>query len=203
MHSLTIQSNTPSKHVRAILFDLVGVLVFLKDGYIPKTKNERNAADIENLFNHVDDGKLIADIKSTFHLRDEEIAAALPCIPAKFEIYNKLWKILPDLKHKFKLGIINNGNALALKYWHQRFNFSEFDIFINSAQVTLMKPNPEIFALACKKLHVSPDECLFMDDSLQNIESASTMDMSTIWWNSGNGREKNLKSFTDFLSLHS
>lgn len=201
MNSINAQQNNLSKHVRAILFDLVGVLVFVRNGYKPKTENERNAAKIEKLFNHVNDRKLIVEIKSHFNLRDDEISAALPCIPGKFDMYNELWETIPSLKRKFKLGIINNGNSLALKFWRQRFNFSAFDVFVNSGQVKLMKPDPDIFRLTCNKLHVSPEECLFMDDSLQNIKAARNMGMNTIWWNPEKGRKAHLKSFIDFLSL--
>ena len=109
--------------------------------------------------------------------------------------------MIPDLRKKFRLGIINNGNSLALPYWKQKFDFSAFDVFVNSAQVKLKKPDSMIYLLACKKLSVSPAECLFMDDSQENIESARRLGMRVVWWNTRNGMEKNLKTFRDILSV--
>ena len=65
--------------IKAILFDMVGVLVFKKDGYSPKTPNEVNAQNIENLFNHLDDEKLFQDIKEKLKLSDEEVESKTKC----------------------------------------------------------------------------------------------------------------------------
>lgn len=169
--------------IKAILFDLVGVLVFKKNSYLPNSPNEINAQNIENLFNQLDDKKLIEDVKEKLKLNDEQIEKAIPLIPAKYEKFTELWKILPKLKQKYKLAVINNGNAVALKYWKEKFDFSIFDLYVNSAEEGIKKPDPKIFLLACEKLKFKPEECLFMDDSLENVESAKKLGMKTIWWN--------------------
>ena len=169
--------------IKAILFDMVGVLIFKKVGYIVKTKEEINAENIERLFNHLDDQKLISDIKIKLNLSDSERENACRFIPEKYERFEKLWTFLPKLKEKYKLAVINNGNSVALRYWKEKFDFNIFDLFINSAVEGIKKPNPKIFLLACKKLNVEPNECLFMDDSSENIESAKNLGMKTIWWN--------------------
>jgi HAD superfamily hydrolase (TIGR01509 family) len=81
------------------------------------------------------------------------------------------------------LAIINNGNTIALKYWKEQFDFSIFDLYINSAKVGIKKPDPKIFLVTCRKLVVKPNECLFMDDSLENIKAAKKLGMQVIWWN--------------------
>lgn len=169
--------------IKAILFDMVGVLVFKKDGYTPKTPDEINTQNIENLFNHLDDKKLISDIKEKLKLSDEEIERAVRLIPEKYEKFEDLWKLLPELKNKYKLAVINNGNSIAHKYWKEKFNFKDFDLFLNSAEEGIKKPDAKIFLLACKRLKVKPEECLMMDDNLENIESARKLGMGTIWWN--------------------
>ncbi len=184
---------------RAILFDMVGVLVFKKDGYSPKTPDEVNAQSIENLFNHLDDEKLFQDIKEKLKLSVEEVEGAIPLIPAKFEKFTKLWNLLPELKKKYRLAIINNGNSIALKYWKEKFDFSIFDLFINSAKVGIKKPDPKIFLLSCEKLKVKPEKCLFMDDSLENIEAAKVLGMKTIWWNKEVGRENAFNKFKKII----
>ena len=187
--------------LKAILFDMVGVLVFKKDGYTPKTLDEINTRNIENLFNHLDDKELISDIKEKLKLSDEEIGRAVRLIPEKYEKFEDLWKLLPELKNKYKLAVINNGNAIAKKYWNEKFDFSIFDIFINSAEEGIRKPDPKIFLLACEKLNVKPEECLFIDDSLENIEAAKNLGMKTIWWNKENHRDDTLKEFTKLINL--
>lgn len=196
-----MKSKITERHpIKAILFDMVGVLLFAKKGYIPKTKAEINASSIEKLYNHTDDKKLLEDIKTNLDLSKTDLKKALEHIPQKFEMYGKIWKILPGLRKDYRMAVINNGNALAMKYWNKSFDFSIFDLFINSAQVGIKKPDPGIFLLTCKELKVSPKECIFMDDSLENIQSAQKLGMTTIWWNKEQTKEENLREFLKVIN---
>ncbi len=190
-----MQLNENNK-IKAILFDMVGVLLVKKKNYTPKTKNELNARRIEKLYNHVDDEKLLSEVRSKLNLTKEEINKALPFIPEKFEEYDKLWKLLPKLKKKYKLAVINNGNNIARKYWMKKFDFSIFDAFIVSAEVGVKKPNPEIYLITCKKLEVKPENCLFTDDVKENTIAAKKLGMKVFWWKKS---EKN-KSFNKLLN---
>jgi len=190
-----------STMLKAILFDMVGVLVFKKKNYVAKTKEEIDAENMEKLFNHLDDKKLISGIKENLKLSDEEIDKAVRLIPEKYEKFEDLWKLLPELKNKYKLAVINNGNAIAKKYWKEKFDFGIFDIFINSAEEGVKKPDPKIFLLACEKLNVKPEECLFMDDAPESIESAKSLGMKTIWWNKEVGRTDMLNKLTSSYGL--
>jgi len=183
------------KQIKAIIFDMVGVLLFVKKNYSPLSQDEINASNIESLYNHTDDKKLLADIKDKLNLDEIELENALKCIPKKFEKFEALWKILPDLKKKYDLAVINNGNALAMKYWRQDFDFSIFNFFVNSAEEGVKKPDPRIYLLTCQKLGVDPQNCLFMDDALENVTPAKTLGMTTLWWDKNNSREENLAQF--------
>lgn len=185
--------------IKAIIFDLVGVLAFQKKDHVPSGKDEINAFCIERLFNHIDDQKLIADIKSQLNLTNVEIDKALPYIPSRFELFSPLWNLLPKLKEKYRLAIVNNGNAIALNHWKSKFDFSPFELFINSGEEGIRKPDPEIFLLTCRKLGVKPEECLFMDDTWENIESAQKLGMKTIWWEKEKGLRYNFQQLLGYL----
>lgn len=184
--------------IKAILFDMIGVLLFKKNDYNPKTSAQINAEKIERLYNHIDDRKLLQDIKDKLKLTDSEIKEALPCIPGKYEKFTPLWNMLPDLKKRYSLAIINNGNALAKNYWDKRFDYSVFDLFVNSAIIGIRKPSPQIYLFACQKLNVKPQECLFMDNKEEYIKTAKTLGMKTIWWKPSEVKE----SFRIFQSTY-
>ncbi|MGI5826088.1 MAG: HAD-IA family hydrolase [Patescibacteria group bacterium] len=185
----------PKEKFEAILFDMVGVLIFKRSGYQVFTADEINADKIEKLYNHVDDKKLLLDINQNMYLGEKELERALYCIPAKYEKFPEIWELLPKLKESYKMAVINNGNALAKKYWDERFNFSIFDTFVNSAIEGVRKPGPEIYLITCKRLGKRPEDCLFMDDSLENVEVANELGMKTIWWNKEEGRDNALDRF--------
>lgn len=185
--------------IKAILFDMVGVLLFKKKGYIPKTKEEFNAEKIEKLYNNVDDKKLLVDIKNKLGLSNEEISEALACIPEKYEKFEELWNLLPDLKQRYKLAVINNGNSLAEKYWRKNFDFSIFNEFIVSAKLGIKKPDPRIYLITCKKLKVKPENCLFLDDLKENITMARKLKIRTMWWKT-KVKKDNLNKFISLLA---
>ncbi|XOB42363.1 MAG: HAD-IA family hydrolase [Candidatus Nealsonbacteria bacterium] len=185
-------------NIQAIIFDMVGVLLFKKINYTPKIKKQINAEKIEKLYNHLDDKKLLLDLKEKAGLTTKEINEALPYIPQKYEKFKELWDLLLILKKNYKLAVINNGNNLAEKYWKKKFDFSIFDAFVVSAKEKVKKPNPKIYLITCKKLNVKPRNCLFMDDSKENIITAKRLKMKTILWDKSKKKE-NLKKFISFI----
>tara|TARA_A100000164_G_scaffold164800_1_gene146211 strand:+ start:101 stop:763 length:663 start_codon:yes stop_codon:yes gene_type:complete len=55
-----------------------------------------------------------------------------------------------------------------------------FDDVIESSIEGIRKPNPEIYKLACRRLSVEPDKCLFIDDLGINLKPAKEMGMRTV-----------------------
>ena len=55
-----------------------------------------------------------------------------------------------------------------------------FDDVIESSLEGIRKPNPEIYKLACRRLLVEPEQCLFIDDLGINLKPAKEMGMRTI-----------------------
>ena len=55
-----------------------------------------------------------------------------------------------------------------------------FDVFIESFEVGMRKPDPAIYELCCEKLAVQPSECIFLDDLGQNLKSAKQLGIHTI-----------------------
>ena len=51
---------------------------------------------------------------------------------------------------------------------------------VYSYQEKLIKPDPEIFKILLNKYNLKANECLFIDDKLENIESAKTLGFHVI-----------------------
>ncbi len=56
----------------------------------------------------------------------------------------------------------------------------EFDCFIESFRVGMHKPEPRIYELVCRRLHVPPAAAIFLDDLGGNLKPARAMGMTTI-----------------------
>ena len=55
-----------------------------------------------------------------------------------------------------------------------------FDNVIESSVEGIRKPNPEIYKLACQRISVEPEKCLFIDDLGVNLKPARELGMKTI-----------------------
>jgi glucose-1-phosphatase len=88
------------------------------------------------------------------------------------ELYNFIRKLKPRLK----TGLLSNAFSDARKETDERFHFLDvFDVLVYSAEVHLAKPAPEIYKLALDWLGVQPQEAIFVDDFLANVEAANAL----------------------------
>ena len=180
--------------IDAILFDMMGVLLFQKNYYQPDPLVD----EIDTLIGSVtDDNVFKQETLKKFRLNDNDFDKILTKIVDKYEPFQRLWDLLLELKKYYKLAILNNGTALTLPQFDQRLNFKKyFDLFISSAKEGKKKPDSEIYETAAKRLRVEPNKCLFMDDSEENIEGAKRAGMQTILWPN---KEDGFKKFIELI----
>jgi len=57
----------------------------------------------------------------------------------------------------------------------------------------MIKPEPEIFHYLLERIPEAAEECLFIDDSLQNIEAAQELGFQTVHFKSAQKLEEKLK----------
>jgi HAD superfamily hydrolase (TIGR01549 family) len=182
------------KNIKVIIFDFIGVLGFKRQDYIANNIVDGVDALAGGVTNDFDFKK---EVQEKFNLTDGEFESVLEKIADKYEPNLDLWKLLPEIKNKFKsVVIINNGTTLTLPYFNKKFNFQEFDDFICSAAVGISKPDSEIFRLCISKLGVEFENCLFMDDNLENVDAAEKLGMEVIFWKD---RGQGMRDFLKFM----
>lgn len=57
---------------------------------------------------------------------------------------------------------------------------TRFEHVIESSEVGVRKPQPEIYTMACDKLDMAPQDCVFLDDLGINLKPARAMGMGTV-----------------------
>jgi len=55
-----------------------------------------------------------------------------------------------------------------------------FDVIVTADDVTLGKPDPEVYLLAAARMRVAPERCLVFEDSLVGVEAARSAGMRAI-----------------------
>lgn len=59
-----------------------------------------------------------------------------------------------------------------------------FDAVVGSADVKRSKPDPEVFIVAARKLHMKPAECVVVEDSIPGTEAACRAGMKVVCFDS-------------------
>jgi HAD superfamily hydrolase (TIGR01549 family) len=89
--------------------------------------------------------------------------------------------VLLDLSRKYRLWIISNTNRMHFDYIRRHYGFlTYFHGLILSYEVGAAKPDPAIFKLALERAGIKPDEALFVDDQLANVEAARGIGIDAI-----------------------
>lgn len=99
-------------------------------------------------------------------------------------IDHEILNFLRSIKPKYKTGLISNAWS-GLRDYIVREKFDDaFHHMIISAEVGVVKPSAKIYHIALEQLRVSPNEAVFVDDVLENIEACEKIGMKGILFTS-------------------
>jgi len=83
--------------------------------------------------------------------------------------FPETFKILNELKKKYKLGLISNTFYQSFEGLEEKFKINEiFDVILRSYETKILKPDLRVFEIMIKKLRVSKDEALMVGDTLKD-----------------------------------
>lgn len=167
------------KRVKAILFDLDGVLIdsfhfwfYLFNDTLKHFGHNRislktfrrhwgksTQEDIENFMPE----RKIKEIRSYFFSNMH-----------KFTKYIKVNKearpVLEILKSKYKLGCVSNSHKKILRWQIHKSGLKKyFQVIVSADDVERPKPAPDMLLKALKKLKVQPDETIFVGDTKTDL----------------------------------
>ena len=163
--------------IKVIAFDLVGVLVREKDLNLSVEEDK-----IERLFGpNISDADFLSKAKKV--INDDKLAMALAknVIDKIYEIRER--NLLRELKKEYpNINIIIATNHISYIKEFIKRNFEEeyLDSLFISADLNRIKPNSDFYEVLLKDMKVKPEELLFLDDSLENIEGAIELGINTI-----------------------
>jgi 2-haloacid dehalogenase len=105
--------------------------------------------------------------------------------------------ILKRLKQAgYPLYGLSNWSSETFPTMRERHDFFDlFDDMVISGYVGHIKPEPEIFHILLEKIGKPAEECLFIDDSLRNIQQAQKLGFATILFQSPQQLESSLRDF--------
>lgn len=91
-------------------------------------------------------------------------------------------QVLAELKKKYQLAILSNMPKEWADTLSNKFHFKEyFETTIYSADYGTKKPDKELYEILLKKYpNIKPEEMTFVDDKLENLETAKQLGIQTI-----------------------
>ena len=176
-------------NIKVAIFDLGNVLVFFN---FPKMiaqlahctgLTHRHVAEFlvqRGLRDQYETGSLSNDEligqfrqEATKNFSDQEFLFAASDI---FNPNESCYPILQALKKKgVKLLALSNMNRAHFEFLKKTYSFLElFDATILSYVVGMAKPNPKIFQEAIREAGCAPQECFYVDDTIEHIDAAKT-----------------------------
>jgi putative hydrolase of the HAD superfamily len=107
----------------------------------------------------------------------------LQAIHAHNRLDSRVLNAVRRIREGRKVALLTNafvGHDAQVRAIHGIDISQEFDLYINSAEVGLRKPDPAIYQLALERLEASADRALYIDDGLRNTDGAGALGMHTI-----------------------
>lgn len=190
------------QNIKAIVFDLGGVLLNLDFKKVSDAFKALEMEKFDELYSHSKADLLFEDLEinkmseevfceslkryTDKPITNEDVINAWNAILLDFRIESLA--ALKRLRKKYKLFLLSNTNSIHYTQFSKIFETtmdeksfnSLFDKAYYSHEIGLRKPDAEAFEYVLNENNLKPEETLFIDDSIQNIEGAKRVGMLTI-----------------------
>lgn len=115
-------------------------------------------------------------------------------------LYADTINIISSLASQYDIYLLSNTNSIHFEYFSKECNelFSYFKKLYLSYELKMRKPNKEIFKFVMDDLNKEPQSIVFIDDLIENINSAQSCGMNVFHINN----EKKLSDFLHTVSTY-
>jgi len=185
--------------IQAILWDIGGVLERTED-LTPRQKvAERLGIEVPDLthllFGHTDNfrvqlGEITPEehwenVRGQLGLSESDMLAVRQAFFAGDRLDMDLVDDIRKLKHEYCTAVLSNYMAVLRDRIIDEWDIGDaFNYLVISSEIGLMKPHPEIYQFALETIGFEPEETVFIDDSIENVEGAQAVDIHGILFTS-------------------
>lgn len=198
--------------IRAVIFDLGGVLVRTEDRQPRARLAERLGISYDQLSSVIFDsdsarqatlGQLSTDahweaVLRALNLTEQEFGLARQDFWGGDSLDVELVDYIRSLRPRYQTALLSNAWDNLRQVLDQHWDILDaFDQVIISAEVGLAKPDRRIYQLAVEQLGVAAEEAVFVDDYPANLEGARAAGLMTIHFHS---REQTVSELEKLLA---
>lgn len=120
---------------------------------------------------------------AAFDLDDDALAALMNEAWSEYvgSLNHELAEYFERLRPRYKTGIVSNSFVGAREREQRTHRLGDIcDVIIYSHEEGYLKPDPQIYRIACDRLDVAPESAIFLDDVDENVEGARAIGMNAI-----------------------
>lgn len=183
--------------IDTIVFDLGNVLIDWNPKYLFLKEFSGDVEKTNWFLNHVcnSEWNLAQDAGRTFEEANQLTIKKFPAYEKQIKAFFEKWDqmcigsidgtlaIFEALKKtkKYKCFALTNFSAETWPIAIKKFPYlTTFDGVVVSGIEKTIKPKPEIYKILFERFHINPKTAVFIDDKLENIETAIKLGMSGI-----------------------
>ncbi len=202
--------------IKAIVFDIGGVLQLNRHSFhgqdpygVHEYVAKKLKMDMDTYFDSIDttyvksiEGeiskeKVLSTLSKNLNIKSKKIERLYSTAYKKSFVRNKkLFEKAYKLKDEgYDIAILSDQWHLSKKIFVTKRDMWKFDSIVISCDVGYRKPNPKIYKLVLKRLHLKPEEVVFIDNREWNLVPAKKLGMKTILF------ENNTQTFRDLKKL--
>lgn len=173
--------------VKGIIFDMDGVLFSSGDCHEEAFRQTFESAGIKN-FSYKEIAGMRTDeaIKKVFvdcgrTLRESEVEALVASkqkkvrelLAEKGSIMDGCVSVINALQGKYRILLASSASRGTIDIFFRKSGLkSSFEVSLDGASVDRAKPAPDIYLLALRILHLEPDQCVVIEDSINGMRAA-------------------------------
>jgi 2-haloacid dehalogenase len=186
-----------NNEIDAIIFDLGGVLIDWNPSYLYDKMFENNEERKKFFFDNICtfEWNEKQDAGRSLQEATEELVQKHPEWKEYIEAFYGRWQemlggpihgtveVFRQLKEtgKYKLYALTNWSGELFPVALELYEFLHwFDGRVVSGDEKMRKPFPEFYQLILNRFQLTPEETLFIDDNLRNVEAAEKMGLKTV-----------------------
>ncbi len=116
-----------------------------------------------------------------------------------YEIYQDVLDLILDLRKKYRIGLLSKLTIEmrdCIKLRHNLAKYFEVEVYSCDVDVRSSKPDEKSFLVILEKMKLVAEDCLFIDDSQKNIETATKIGMKTLLFNGRDQFFRDIKILT-------
>ncbi len=185
--------------IRSIIFDCFGVLYGGSYQALRAVCPSDKLDDLTDLNHQADYGFITTEeyIRGCAELIGKSYEEVEALFRTKHVRNDELISYVKSLKGKVKLGLLSNVSNDVIEHLFSSSDLALFDEVLLSYREHITKPNPAVYLLLVERLGVRADECVMVDDILENCEGAEVAGLESILYVNN---EQAIESLSKLLS---